>query len=55
VILLVGKSIQRRNVGFVFAYNEGADIIATVDDDNIPYDNWGDNVLVGQEVEVRFI
>jgi hypothetical protein len=46
------KSIQRRNIGFVYAYNNGADIIATVDDDNIPYDNWGDNVLVGQEVEV---
>lgn len=46
------KSIQRRNIGFVYAYHKGADIIATVDDDNIPYDNWGDNVLVGQEVEV---
>ena len=46
------KSIQRRNIGFVYAYHKGADVIATVDDDNIPYDNWGDNVLVGQEVEV---
>jgi hypothetical protein len=46
------KSIQRRNIGFVYAYDKGADIIATVDDDNIPYDNWGDNVLVGQEIEV---
>ena len=46
------KSIQRRNIGFVYAYHNGADIIATVDDDNIPYDNWGDNVYVGQEIEV---
>jgi hypothetical protein len=46
------KSIQRRNIGFVYAYHKGADVIATVDDDNIPYDNWGNNVLVGQEVEV---
>jgi len=46
------KSIQRRNIGFVLAYNEGADIIATIDDDNIPYDTWGDNVYVGQEIEV---
>ena len=45
------KSIQRRNLGFLFAYQHGADIVATVDDDNIPYDDWGDNVLVGQEVE----
>jgi hypothetical protein len=46
------KSIQRRNIGFVYAYHNDADIIATVDDDNIPYDNWGDNVCVGQEIEV---
>jgi len=46
------KSIQRRNIGFVYAYDNGADVLATVDDDNIPYDNWGDNVYVGQEIEV---
>ena len=45
------KSIQRRNLGFLFAYQQGADIVATVDDDNIPYDDWGKNVLVGQEIE----
>lgn len=46
------KSIQRRNVGFVEAYNMGADIVATVDDDNIPYENWGKDLLVGQEIEL---
>jgi hypothetical protein len=46
------KSIQRRNIGFVFAYNQGADIVATIDDDNIPYDNWGDNVFVNQMIEI---
>ena len=46
------KSIQRRNIGFVYAYDQGADIIATIDDDNIPYDSWGDNILVGQDVEI---
>lgn len=45
------KSIQRRNVGFVEAYNLGADIIATVDDDNIPYDNWGQDLYINQEIE----
>ena len=45
------KSIQRRNIGFVFVYDQGADIIATVDDDNIPYDSWGDDIFVGQEIE----
>ena len=48
------KSIQRRNIGFVEAYNRGADIIATVDDDNIPYDDWGTNVIVGETVEIDF-
>ena len=45
------KSIQRRNIGFLYAYNQGADIVATVDDDNIPYDDWGKNLLVGQTIE----
>ncbi len=46
------KTIQRRNIGLVEAYHRGAEIIATVDDDNIPYDNWGKDVYVGQEIEV---
>jgi len=40
------KTIQRRNIGYVEAYNQGAQIIATVDDDNIPYDAWGRNLYV---------
>lgn len=39
------KSIQRRNIGFVYAYHNYADIMATVDDDNIPYDGWGVNYI----------
>lgn len=43
---LIGwNCIQRRNLGFIEAYLQGADIVATVDDDNIPYKNWGKNVL----------
>ena len=49
------KTIQRRNIGFVYAYHyTNNDIIATVDDDNIPYECWGDDVKVGKEVEVDF-
>ncbi len=48
------KSIRRRNFALIQAYNMGADIVATVDDDNIPYDNWGKDLLVGKEVEVDF-
>ena len=46
------KTIQRRNVGFVAAHRMGADIMATVDDDNIPYDNWGQNLYVGKTIDV---
>jgi hypothetical protein len=50
---LIGwNSIQRRNIGFIEAYNRGADIIASVDDDNIPLENWGKNLLVSKEANV---
>lgn len=44
--------IQRRNFGLIAAYKWGAEIIATVDDDNIPYDKWGKNVKVGTDFSV---
>lgn len=47
------KTIQRRNIGFVYAYQQGADIIATVDDDNIPYDDWGIDLKVGKMCQVK--
>jgi len=40
-----------RMIGFIEAYKNGADIIATIDDDNIPLENWGKNIAVGQEVD----
>ena len=47
---LIGwRTIQRRNIGFIDAYRRGAKIVATVDDDNIPYESWGSNLLVGKE------
>lgn len=47
-------SIERRNIGFIQAYHNNAEIIATVDDDNIPYDTWGDNILIGKEISANF-
>ena len=44
------KSIRRRNMGFIKAYEMGADIMATVDDDNIPNDDWGKEIFVGSEI-----
>jgi hypothetical protein len=46
------KTIQRRNIGFIVAYKMGADVLATIDDDNIPYDNWGQNLYVGKTISV---
>lgn len=47
---LIGwNCIQRRNIGFIEAYNTGHEMIATVDDDNIPYDTWGQNLAYGQK------
>ena len=32
----------------------GADIIAVVDDDNIPYSGWGKNLMLGKKVKVNY-
>ena len=44
------NKIMRRNIGFCYAYEQGAELIASIDDDNIPYDNWGESITVGKEV-----
>ncbi|HTV31146.1 MAG TPA: hypothetical protein VMF32_25655 [Xanthobacteraceae bacterium] len=46
--------IQRRNFGLLVAHDMAADIVAVVDDDNIPLPGWGENLMIGQEVEVNF-
>ena len=52
---LIGwNTIQRRNIGFLQALKDGAEIIASVDDDNIPLDNWGQNLLIGKETDVYY-
>lgn len=48
------NSIQRRNFGLLWAKDLGADVVAVVDDDNIPLDGWGQDLLVGREVEVDY-
>ena len=46
--------IQRRSFGFLWAKDMQADVVAVVDDDNIPLAGWGENLLVGSEVEVNY-
>ncbi len=51
---LIGwNCIQRRNFAMILAYKFGADIIATIDDDNIPYNNWGENLLLKKKVNCK--
>lgn len=51
---LIGwNCIQRRNFGLLYAYNLGADVICTVDDDNIPLDNWGKELFINSKLTLK--
>lgn len=45
--------IQRRNIGLCIAHDLGAEVVAVVDDDNIPLPGWGENLLIGRAVELE--
>lgn len=51
------NSIQRRNIGLLAAYKDGADVIITIDDDNFlaEPDFIGKHAVVGTEREVTLI
>lgn len=44
--------IQRRSFGLLWAHDLGADVVALVDDDNIPQPGWGQDLLIGRDVEM---
>jgi len=46
--------IQRRSFGLLWAHDMGADVVAVVDDDNIPYEGWGQDLLVGRKVKAKY-
>lgn len=46
------NKIMRRNIGFCYAYKKGADIIASIDDDNIPYETWGKDLYINKTIEI---
>lgn len=46
--------IQRRNFGLLIAHDMGADVVAVVDDDNIPLEGWGEDLMVGRETDVHW-
>lgn len=38
----------------LYAHDVGAEVVAIVDDDNIPYEWWGKDLMVGKEVVVNY-
>lgn len=51
---LIGwNCIERRNIALLHAYKMGAEIVALVDDDNIPLENWGKDLMIGKEIECK--
>lgn len=48
------NTIQRRNFAMLWAYEQGADVIALVDDDNIPQAGWGEDLVVGRTIEANY-
>ena len=49
---LIGwNCIQRRNFAILEALELGADIVALIDDDNVPLDSWGEALLVGRSLK----
>lgn len=48
------NAIERRNIAILEAYNLGAEIIGIIDDDNIPYKEWSNNVTLNKEIEVNY-
>ena len=53
--MLGWNNIQRRNFGFWYGlqHPKKYEIFATVDDDNIPYLNWGKDILIGKKTKVK--
>jgi hypothetical protein len=52
---LIGwNCIMRRTFGLIEAYQMGAEIIAEVDDDNIPYSFWDKDIFVNKTIEADY-
>ena len=53
---LVGwNCIQRRNFAILEAFERGAEIVALIDDDNIPYNNWFKNIYINKKIKCKEI
>ena len=53
---LIGwNCIQRRNFAILEAFERGAETIALIDDDNIPYDNWFKHTYLNKKIKAKKI
>ena len=48
------RCIQRRNFGLLWAAQMKPDIVAVIDDDNIPRAGWGEDLMIGKPTEVNY-
>ena len=55
LVELIGYNSVRlgRMVAFIEGYKRGADILASIDDDCIPMENWGKEIYVGREISAK--
>lgn len=52
--LLGWNTISRRNLGLLFAYQNGAEFVASIDDDNIPLPGWGEKLAIEKKMSADF-
>lgn len=45
----------RKNLGYIYALKQGAEYILDTDDDNCPYDTWGEDISFSDTSELRSI
>ncbi len=51
---LIGwNCIQRRNFAILEAFERGAEVVALIDDDNIPYNNWFKNIYINKNINCK--
>jgi hypothetical protein len=53
---LIGwNCIQRRNFAILEAFERGAEIVALIDDDNIPYKNWFEEIYLYKKIRSKLV
>ena len=45
---------SKKKFWFTLRLEKGADVVAVVDDDNIPYKNWGKKLLINNKIKTNY-